>query len=71
MNAGVRIVVQLFALESLDLVIANVLPHDVGDRGSDQAEVEFDLDPDDDGLEKLYTLSRHYQSGRSQTCIPQ
>ena len=30
---------------SLDLVLSDVLPHDVRHGSCDQAEVEFDLDP--------------------------
>ena len=36
----------LEALHPHDGVLAHVLPHDVGDRGGDQAKMELDLDPE-------------------------
>ena len=42
----VLVAVDLLALlHLLDLVLADVLPHDVRHGSCDQAEVEFDLDP--------------------------
>lgn len=36
----------LEALDAHDPVLADVLPHDVGDRGRDEAKMELDLDPE-------------------------
>ena len=37
------IIVELFALHLLDLVLANTLPHDVGDRCGDQTKMDVNL----------------------------
>lgn len=45
----VELLALLARLHLLDLVGAHVLPHDVGDGGGDQAEMEFHFDPGGDG----------------------
>mgnify|MGYP001313274868 CR=1 FL=1 len=39
----VVIVIKLLALHLLDLVLADTLPHDVGDRGGDQTKMDVNL----------------------------
>ena len=38
-------VLKAFALNLEDLVVSHVLPHDIGDGGSDETEMQFQLDP--------------------------
>lgn len=45
-QGGVRVLLEPLSLDHLDLVLAHVLPHDVGDGGRDQAEMQFQLDPE-------------------------
>ena len=37
------LVIQPFSLHLLDLVLADALPHDVGDRGGDQTKMDVNL----------------------------